>query len=55
MDRREVLLLAAFNYLKEIEDNFSDCMCYTVFYDSADCDGYCLKTDIANELDIPED
>ena len=26
----------------------------TVFYDDADCDGYCLMQDIATELEIGE-
>ena len=55
-DRKTVLLQACYDMLKKI-DNEPYVMSpfeMTVFYDDADCDGYCLMQDIATELEIEE-
>lgn len=54
IDRKEVLLRAAYELLnKQKEANYVlEILCETVHYDEADCDGYCLMDDIADELGI---
>lgn len=53
MDRKEVLLRAAYDLLKK-QDNSSyvlNLLEETVFYDDAECDGHCLMDDIKLELE----
>ena len=47
-ERAEQLLKAAFELLSQVE---GDNLCNTVFYDGADCDGYCLIYDILGLFD----
>jgi len=54
-DRRDVLLRAAFDLLTKLDRSGMDVLSATVFYDDADCDGMCLRDDIATQLDIYED
>ena len=55
-DRKAVLLKACYDMLKLQKDAgyvispFEN----TVFYDLADCDGFCLMEDIALELDLED-
>jgi hypothetical protein len=55
--RKKILLRAAYDMLKKCQDsNFCTTPAEeTVFYDEADCDGYCLAQDILTELDLPSD
>ena len=54
-DRKVILLKAAYDLLKSCEGPYvKDVMGATVFYDDAECDGWCLATDIAHELDLEE-
>jgi hypothetical protein len=55
-DRKAVLLKATYDLLKKCENSHFvlDVLSTTVKYDGADCDGYCLKGDIAEELRIDE-
>ena len=55
-DRKEILLKAAYDLLKQCENAHfvEDPMFITVNYDDAECDGSCLMQDIADELDILE-
>lgn len=57
LDRKEILLKAAYDLLKKCDDSFYvlDALTTTVFYDDAECDGGCLMSDIADELGIEED
>lgn len=57
MDRKTVLLMACRDLLKKQINSIYvlDLLSETVFYDGADCDGYCLLEDIEIELDIQED
>ena len=51
--RSEVLLEAVYALLKKIDASPScDALIETVFYDGADCDGYCLMEDIESELGL---
>ena len=54
--RYETLLQAAYELLKKQEKSeyTLDLLSETVFYDEADCDGYCLMEDIAIELDLED-
>jgi len=54
--RYETLLKAAYELLKKQEKSeyTLDLLSETVFYDEADCDGYCLMEDIAIELDLED-
>jgi hypothetical protein len=56
-DRKEVLLRAAYDMLKKIRSAPYVISPFqtTVFYDEADCDGYCLMEDIAIELELDDD
>jgi hypothetical protein len=54
VDRKVTLLKACYDMLKKCDGSgyvFSP-METTVFYDEADCDGFCLMADIALELGI---
>ena len=53
-DRKTVLLRAAYDLLQKVnKDGFVDNVLETtVFYDDAECDGSCLRDDIAIELAI---
>jgi len=55
-DRKTVLLKAAYDLLKKCNEGpyVKDVMGETAFYDDAECDGWCLATDIAFELDLEE-
>lgn len=54
VDRKTVLLKAAYDILKKVKDApyVESAMEMTAFYDEAECDGFCLMEDIATELDI---
>ncbi len=56
MDRKVVLLRACLELLEKQNDSgyVLDLLSETVFYDDADCDGYCLMEDIKDELEKPE-
>lgn len=56
MDRKDILLRAAYDLLKKCDEGsyVQDALATTVFYDEADCDGFCLMTDIASLLEIDE-
>jgi hypothetical protein len=55
-DRKEVLLKAAYDLLKECDKGIyvKNALETVVFYDDAECDGTCLMEDIAIELGIDE-
>ena len=52
--RKEILLRAAYDLLTKCEEaQFVQDACSThIFYDDAECDGSCLREDIAAELGI---
>lgn len=54
MDRKTVLLKACYDMLKKCSEGLyaTSPMEETVFYDGADCDGYCLMEDIKHELGL---
>lgn len=54
MDRKDILLRAAYDLLKRSSQNYyvEPAQEIEVFYDDATCDGYCLMEDIANELNL---
>ena len=54
MDRKTELLRAAYDILTECYESHyvRDALSVTAHYDDTDCDGYCLREDIAHELDI---
>ena len=56
MKRAEILLRAAYDLLKKCDSGgyIKDALTETVFYDDAECDGYCLANDIASELGLDE-
>jgi len=55
MDRKDELLKAAYEYLKNVDNSeYQDALGVPVFYDEAECDGYCLANDIANECGYEE-
>ena len=47
MDRKTALLMACRDMLIKCRDSMET----TIFYDEADCDGYCLLNDIESELE----
>ena len=51
-DRAIILLKACRNLLNKQKDSFYvlNLLTETVFYDGADCDGYCLSDDIEDYL-----
>jgi hypothetical protein len=55
-DRKEVLLKAAYDLLKECDKGIyvKNALETVVLYDNAECDGACLMEDIAIELGIDE-
>jgi hypothetical protein len=55
--RKEVLLRAAYDLLTKCERSryVLNANETTIFYDGAECDGSCLREDIAIELDIDSD
>ena len=52
--RKNILLKAAFDFLSEMEerDDWIEILGTTIFYDGTECDGSCLKDDIAAELGL---
>ena len=52
--RKDELLRAAYDLLSKCERSHYvlDAMECTVFYDGTECDGHCLKEDIATVLNI---
>lgn len=56
-NRKDVLLRAAYDILKKCRDTpyVQDALTTVAFWDEAECDGHCLMTDIAIELDIEDD
>lgn len=56
-NRKEILLRAAYDLLKKADESHYvlEANTITVFYDDAECDGSCLREDIAIELGIDED
>jgi hypothetical protein len=56
-NRKDVLLRAAYDMLKTLTDSHyvREAGSTLVRYDDADCDGYCLKDDIACELGLDDD
>ena len=55
-NRKDILLKAAYDLLKKCDDApfVAEVVSETVFYDGADCDGYCLMEDIKHELNLEE-
>ena len=55
-DRKSVLLRAAYDLLTKADRaHFVEQSTHIVtFYDGANCDGYCLRDDIADELGIDD-
>lgn len=55
-DRTEVLLRAAYDLIKRsTESRFvEETTSISVFYDGANCDGYCLMDDIADVLGLDD-
>jgi hypothetical protein len=53
-DRREVLLKAAYDMIDKLIESpiVLECAGETVFYDGVECDGYCLRDELAHELGI---
>ena len=53
MDRKVVLLRACMELLKKQNNTpyVINLLSETVFYDEAECDGYCLMDDIKSELE----
>ena len=55
-NRKDILLRAAYDLLRKASEMHyvQEATHITVFYDDADCDGYCLMEDIATELDLDD-
>lgn len=55
-NRLKVLLKATYKLLKKQDDSryVLNLLEESVFYDEAECDGYCLMEDIASELMLEE-
>lgn len=55
-NRLKVLLKATYKLLKKQDDSsyVLNLLEESVFYDGAECDGYCLMEDIARELMLEE-
>ena len=53
LERAKVLLQATLDLLNTCEDGpyVEDALTMTVFYDETDCDGFCLRDDIASWLE----
>ena len=56
-DRRDILLRAAYDILTRCDRSHYvlDANATMAFYDMANCDGSCLREDIAAQLEIEED
>lgn len=56
-DRKSILLKACYELLKKQDDSYEvlNLLSETVYYDEADCDGYCLMEDIQIVLDLELD
>lgn len=54
-DRNVTLLKAARDFLVQLKEAGSDELARTVYYDEADCDGYCLLDDITAEIEVLEE
>ena len=54
LERAKVLLKACYDLLQKQEESYYvlNLLETTVYYDEADCDGYCLKNDIEAELGL---
>ena len=54
MDRKEILLKATYDILKKCYESpcVEDVMCTTAIWDDAECDGFCLMEEIAEELGL---
>jgi hypothetical protein len=54
IERAKILLKAAYDLLKSCDEGpyVKNVLEEVVFYDDTDCDGYCLKDDIAILLEI---
>ena len=54
LERAKVLLKACYDLLQKQEESHYvlNLLETTVYYDEADCDGYCLKNDIETELEL---
>lgn len=54
LERAKVLLKACYDLLQKQEESHYvlNLLETTVYYDEADCDGYCLKNDIEEELGL---
>lgn len=57
LNRKDVLLRAAYDLLTRAKDSHYvlEATGIQTFYDEANCDGYCLREDIAYELGIDEE
>jgi len=55
-ERAKVLLKACYDLLQKQQESHYvlNLLEETVYYDEADCDGYCLQEDIKNFLEIGE-
>jgi hypothetical protein len=55
-ERANELLKATFDLLKKCDEGpyVKNALEETVFYDDAECDGYCLMQDISDFLDLEE-
>lgn len=56
VDRKTILLKAAYDLLKK-QDRSSyvlNILATTAHWDGAECDGYCLMSEIADELELIE-
>lgn len=56
-DRKDVLLRAAYDLIKRSTQSHyvQEAASIQVMYDDANCDGYCLMCDIADELGFDDD
>lgn len=54
--RKDILLRAAYDLIERSKTHFvQETVGIQTFYDDANCDGYCLQSDIAHELRLEED
>ena len=55
--RKDVLLKAAYDLLKKCETSryVENILAMTATWDDAECDGYCLMNEIADELGLDDD
>ncbi len=54
IDRRDVLLKAAYDILSKLDkmDYVESALYLTAYWDDAECDGFCLRDDIAEVLGL---